>query len=55
MAAAIANFLIILWIFLYIATIYDNHSVAIERKLGLGPKREYIDTGSGADVSQAGA
>ena len=37
LGVSITNFAICLWIFLYIAAIYENRSVAVEKKLGLGP------------------
>ena len=38
LVAAITNFLIALWIIIYISAVYDDGSVAVERKLYLGPK-----------------
>ena len=46
--ASITNFFIALWIFLYISTIYEYHSVAVEKRIGTGPKQEYIDMGPSA-------
>ena len=47
LVAAITNFVIIIWLFIYISTMYEYKSVAVERKLNLGPKLEAIDA-SGA-------
>ena len=37
LGVSITNFAICVWVFLYIAAIYENRSVAVEKKLGLGP------------------
>ena len=49
LVAAIANFAIIVWILIYIAFFYEYRSVAVEKKLNLGPKFEAMDNNGAAN------
>ena len=51
MTAALTNFALLVWILIYIAVIYDYHSVAVERKLNLGPKFESVDTAATGEAA----
>ena len=43
LVAALSSFALLVWIFLYISLMYEYKSVAVEKKLNLGPKLEAFD------------
>ena len=57
LVAALANFALVVWILIYISFFYEYRSVAVERKLNLGPKFEALDNnlenGANTEASQA--
>ena len=53
LVAAISSFAICVWIFIYISTMYDYHSVAVERKLNLGPRLESVENEATLEATQA--
>ena len=53
LVAAISSFAIFVWTFIYISSMYDYKSVAVERKLNLGPRLESIENEATTEASQA--